>query len=290
MNTLKDFEFKQRKYMPVFPKANGKPTTYIEGYPYEDDEPMAATGFHGVQINTFYDQLSRYFAINEQIYIGVDSFIYYSEGDITKSVAPDVYVVFGVAKGPERRSFYTWSEGAVPVAIFEFLSDSTVHQDRNKKVALYLNDIGVQEYLIHQPEMDKPAEFRGWRRSPSDNIVEMEPDAEGGLFSEALNLWFRWKEDQRTHVRLLRPYLPDGIPITTSMEEEHLREQEKHLREQEQHLREQEQQLRMEERHLRMEAEARAEEAERTAKEEAERRQTLEAELEQLRAQITNRS
>ena len=116
--------------------------------------------------------------------------------------------------------------------------------------------------------MEKPAEFRGWRRSPSDNIVEMEPDAEGGLFSEALNLWFRWKEDQTTHVRLLRPYLPDGTPITTSMEEKHLREQEKHLR---------------------MEAEARAEEAERIAKEEAERRQALEAELEYLRAQLPNR-
>ena len=282
MNTLKDFEFKQRKYMPVFPKANGKPTTYIEGYPCEDDEPMAATGFHGVQINTFYDQLSRYFAINEQIYIGVDSFIYYSEGDITKSVAPDVYVVFGVAKGPERRSFYTWAEGAVPVAVFEFLSDSTAHQDRHEKVTLYLNDIGVQEYFIHRPEMEKPAEFRGWRRSPSDNIVEMDPDAEGGLFSEVLNLWFRWKEDQTTHVRLLRPYLPDDTPITTSMEEKHLREQEKHLREQEQHLR-------MEEQQMRMEAEARAEEAERIAKEEAERRQALETELEHLRAQLPNR-
>ncbi len=276
MNTQNDFEFKQRKYMPVFPKANGKPTTYIEGYPYEDDEPMAATGFHGVQINTFYDQLSRYFAINEQIYIGVDSFIYYSEGDITKSVAPDVYVVFGVAKGPERRSFYTWSEGAVPIAVFEFLSDSTANQDRNEKVGVYLNDIGVQEYFIHQPEMEKPAEFHGWRRSSSGDIVEMVQDAAGGLFSEALNLWFRWEDDQKTHVRLLRPYLPDGTPITTSMEEEQLREQEKQLREQEQHLR--------------MEAEARTVEAEMQVKEEAERRQALEAELEQLRAQIANRS
>ena len=65
MDTLYDFAFKQKKYLPVFPKATGKPTYYIEGYPCEDDEPMAATGFHGVQINTFYDQLSRYFAIKE---------------------------------------------------------------------------------------------------------------------------------------------------------------------------------------------------------------------------------
>ena len=223
MDTTNDFEFKQRKYMPVFPKASGNPTVYIEGYPCEDDEPMAATDFHAEQIATLSDQLKRYFAISELVHIGVDSFIYYREGDITKFVAPDIHIVFGVDKYPLRRSFYTWAEGATPVAVFEFLSDSTAHQDRVEKVGVYLNDIGVQEYFIHQPELKKPAEFQGWRRGPSGNIVEMVPDANGGLFSEALNLWFRWEEQQHSHVRLLRPYLPDGTPITTSMEEQHLR-------------------------------------------------------------------
>ena len=218
-----DFELKQRKYIPIFPKASGKPTIYIEGYPCEDDEPMAATGFHADQITTFYEQLSRYFAIHAHIYIGVDNFIYYREGDTTKFVAPDVYVVFGVDKFPQRRSFYTWSEGAVPTAVFEFLSDSTANRDRHEKAHLYLMDMGAQEYFIHQPEMEKPSEFRGWRRGPSGEMVEIVPDAQGGLFSEALNLWFRWVNQLSSHVRLLRPYLPDGTPITTSMEEHHLR-------------------------------------------------------------------
>ena len=268
MDTLKDFEFKQRKYMPVFPKASGKPTIYIKGYPCEDDEPMAATGFHAEQISNFFDQLYRYFAINPHIYVGIDNFIYYREGDLTKFVAPDVYVVLGVDKFPQRRSFYTWSEGAVPAAVFEFLSDSTANQDRNEKVQLYLMDMGVPEYFIHQPEMKKPAEFRGWRRSPSGGISEILPDAQGGLFSETLNLLFRWENILPNEVRFLRPYLPDGTPITTSMEEEHLRMEE--------------QRLRMEEQRLRMEAEARAEE-------ETERRQALEAELERLRSQFGHR-
>ena len=225
MNTLYDFKLKQRKYIPVFPKATGKPTIYIEGYPFEDDEPMAATGFHADQITTFSDQLSRYFAINEHIYIGVDNFIYYKEGDMSKVVAPDIYVVFGVDKYPQRRSFYTWVEGAAPIAIFEFLSETTAEKDRYEKLHVYLQDMGAQEYFIHQPEMEKPAEFRGWQRMPSGDIVEIESDTEGGLFSEALNLWFRWEDNQNTHVRLLRPYLPDGTPITTSMEEKHLREE-----------------------------------------------------------------
>ena len=275
MNTLNDFQLKQRKYMPIFPKANGKPTVFIEGYPCEDDEPMAATGFHGEQIRIFSDQISRYFAISPHIYIGIDSFIYYREGDITKFVAPDVYVVFGVDKFPQRRSFYTWSEGAAPTTIFEFLSDSTADQDRHEKVHVYLGDMGAQEYFIHQPEMKKPAEFYGWRRSPSGDIVEIVPDTQGGLFSEALNLYFRWENQLDTHVRLLRPYLPDGTPITTSMEEEHLRIEEQRRRIEEQHLR-------IEEQHRRIEAETRA-------TEEAQRRREVEAELERLRAQLANR-
>ena len=267
MNTVNDFALKQKKYIPVFPKASGKPTIYIEGYPCEDDEPMAATGFHGEQIRIFSDQISRYFQINPHIYIGIDSFIYYREGDITKFVAPDIYVVFGVDKNPQRRSFYTWSEGAVPTTIFEFLSDSTANQDRHEKVQIYLGDMGSQEYFIHQPEMEKPAEFRGWRRSPSGDIVEIVPDAQGGLFSTALNLYFRWEDQLRTHVRLLRPYLPDGTPITTSMEEHHLRVEAETL----------------------VEAEAaRRQTAETLAAAEAARRQKAEAELERLRAQLAD--
>ena len=276
MNTLTDFEFKQRKYMPVFPIANGKPTIHIEGYPCEDDEPMPATEFHGLQINIFYDQLFRYFRMNDYVHIGNDNFIYYEEGNLTKVVAPDIFVVFGVKKYPLRRSFYTWSEGAAPVAVFEFLSDATAGQDRHEKVQVYLQEMGVQEFFIHQPEMNKTAEFFGWCRRGSGDIVDIVPDAAGGLFSEALNLWFRWEEDQTTRVRLLRPSLPDGTPINTSVEEEQLREQE--------------QKMRLEEQQMRLEAEARATEAERIAKEEMERRQALEDELENLRAQIANRS
>ena len=254
MGSLDTFAFKQKKYMPVFPKASGKPTIYIEGYPYENDEPMAATGFHADQIGIFSDQLMRYFAINPYVYIGVDSFIYYHEGDITKFVAPDVYVVFGVSKFPQRRSFYTWSEGAVPAAIFEFLSDSTADQDRHEKVHIYLNDMGADAYFIHQPEMEKPPEFRGWQRDLTGDIVEITPDAQGGLFSETLNLYFQWEDQQDTHVRLLRPYLPDGTPITTSMEEHSLR----------------------------IEAETRATAAETRAQE-------MEAEIERLRQQLAHR-
>ena len=288
MDTLESFEFKQRKYMPVFPRAKGKPTSFIEGYPCEDDEPMAATGFHGEQIVTFSDQLSRHFEVDEYIHIGIDSFIYYREGDITKVVAPDIFVVLGVAKYPLRRSFYTWSEGAVPTTVFEFLTDDTVNQDRHEKVRLYLIDIGVQEYFIHQPEMEMPSEFRGWRRNPFGGAEEIAPDKHGGLFSEALNLWLRWENRYTTHTRLLRPYLPNGTPITTSLEEYYLRlDAEARLEEKTKQRRAAE--TRAEQEACQRKEAERRREAETRAEKEAERRRDAEAEVERLRAQLASR-
>ena len=296
MDTVKEFELKQRKYIPVFPKATGKPTVYIEGYPSEEDDPMPATESHGVQLTLFYEQLSRYFEIDEHIHVGIDSFIYYCEGDISKRLAPDVYVVFGVAKIPLRSSFYTWEEGAVPAAVFEFLSESTAAYDRTEKVQRYLIDIGVEEYFIHQPALDTPPEFRGWRRSPSGGIVEIAPGEAGGLFSESLNLWFRSEIDGHSPVRLLRPYLPDGTPITTSREEHHLKLEAQAIAVEATERRQEAETVARAEVERRQEAEtvARAEverrqEAETVARAETERRQEAEAELERLRAQLASR-
>ena len=211
--------------MPIFPKATGQPTIYLEGYPFEDDEPMAATLYHAKQISIFHDQLDRYYFKEPHILVGLDSFIYYSEGDMKKCVAPDIYVVLGAKKTPLRRSFYTWAEGAVPDTIFEFLSDSTINEDRDRKVQIYLDEMGAKEYFIHQPDLERPAEFRGWYRDTSGKIVEMTADTPRTLFSERLNLLFTWNVDVESDVRLLRPYLPDGTPITTSIEEEQLRKE-----------------------------------------------------------------
>ena len=275
MDYTNDFEIKRTKYMPIFPKATGHPTIYIEGYPDEDDEPMAANLYHAEQISTFHEQLKRYYFTEPDILIGLDSFIYYSEGDMKKCVAPDIYVVLGAKKYPLRRSFYTWAEGAVPDTVFEFLSESTKNEDRNRKVQIYLQEMGAKEYFIHQPDLEKTAEFKGWYRDTSGEIREMTQHTPRTLFSERLNLLFTWKEEVDVKVRLLRPYLPDGTPITTSIEEKQLREEAQHHREiAEAKVEEQAEQLR--------DANNLANEQEETIREQA-------AELEKLRQQLVNK-
>ena len=59
MESINDFYAKVNKYMPIFPKATGQPTVYIEGYPFADDEPMAETISHAIQINSLFEQLFR---------------------------------------------------------------------------------------------------------------------------------------------------------------------------------------------------------------------------------------
>ena len=240
MDYTSDYEIKRNKYMPIFPKATGQPTIYIDGYPSEDDEPMAANLYHGEQLSTFHEQLKRYFFTEPHVMIGLDCFIYYSEGDRKKFVAPDIFVVLGASKYPLRRSYYTWAEGAVPDTVFEFLSESTKKRDRDRKVQIYLQEMGVKEYFIHQPDPEKPAEFRGWYLDTSGDIIEMTQDTPRTLYSERLNLLFTWKEELDLNVRLLRPYLPDGTPITTSIEEHNLRQTaETKIEEQAERIREQ---------------------------------------------------
>ena len=211
---LMTFEEKRRKFLPKVPKAVGEPTSYIEGYPTEDDEPMSATERHGYQIVTLSYQLRHYFRDTTPAYVGTDSFVYYREGDRSKFVAPDVYVALGPPPTPLRRSFYTWAEGAVPTVVFEFLSDSTAKADRGEKLRRYFAEIGIHEYFIHQPDAERPFEFRGWRRR-GEGREEIPPDERGALYSDALNLYF-WVEDiPDDKLRLMRPYLPDGTPIST---------------------------------------------------------------------------
>ena len=289
MNTIDDFAIKQRKYMPVFPKATGTPTQYIPGYPDEDEHPMPANEIHGVQTHTFFDQVYRYFRVDKHIHVSFDNFVYYREGDITKVVAPDVYVVLGATQLPLRRSFYTWAEGAVPTVVFEFLSESTARQDQRDKVSVYLRDMGVQEYFVHQPDPERPEVFRGWRCQPSGDIVEIEPDATGALFSVALNLRLQWEYRPGEEIRLLRPYLPDGTPISTSIEMQHLKETAERHAETETERRLAAEAHAAEETERRQHAERVAAEAERVAAEAEQRRQAAAAELERLRAELARR-
>lgn len=84
MSAIRELEQKREYVLPPHTKAYGKVTAYIEGYPTEDDEPMSATEFHGRQISTLSTMLISFFGVDQQVYVGTDSFIYYQEGIFPK--------------------------------------------------------------------------------------------------------------------------------------------------------------------------------------------------------------
>ena len=86
-------------------------------YPESDGKPMAETDKHRNLMVDFIQMLQHHFR-DDPVYVSGNLLIYYEQGNSKKSVAPDVFVVFGVSKKP-RRTYLTWEEGNTPDFVLE---------------------------------------------------------------------------------------------------------------------------------------------------------------------------
>ncbi|MBI2375009.1 MAG: Uma2 family endonuclease [Deltaproteobacteria bacterium] len=119
-------------------------------YPERDGKPMGETDTHRIEMQSFViDVLEDLFAAELRVYVSGNNFIYYIEGDPTKSVSPDAYVVFGVPKRA-RRVFKIWEEGSTPRVVFEITSAQTRSEDRGAKMEIYA-ELGVRELYLFDP-------------------------------------------------------------------------------------------------------------------------------------------
>ena len=82
-------------------------------YPKRDGKPMAETDVHIDVLIYLREALRDYFRNEPQVYVAGNMLFYYEEGNPAACVAPDVFVVQGVAKG-ERRTYKLWEEGQPP--------------------------------------------------------------------------------------------------------------------------------------------------------------------------------
>lgn len=154
-------------------------------YPETDGQPMAESDLHRDLILELIDTLKNFFAEREDVYVTGNILVYYTEGVIEDSFAPDVMVIFGVPNH-QRRSYFVWKEQP-PTVIIEIASRSTWKVDRVDKRLLY-EMLGVREYFIFNPEYPKrnPA-FMAFRLSDKD-ILEPLDIENGRVFSEELGL------------------------------------------------------------------------------------------------------
>jgi Uma2 family endonuclease len=185
---------------------------------------MAETDWHRILMMVLIQTLEARYAKDKQVYVSGNLLIFYEQGNKRKHVAPDVFVVKGVAKHP-RPNYLLWEEGKGPDVVIELTSSSTRREDLKKKFDLYQDVLKVQEYFLFDPRGDylKPP-FRGYRlvRGKYDPIEAVH----GRLPSRVLDLQLgRAGED----LRLYDPSTGRWLP-TVEEENEQLRHQLEKLR------------------------------------------------------------
>lgn len=118
-------------------------------YPESDGEPMAESDLHRKEMTYLIDALTEHFRRADDVYVAGNLFLYYKKGDPRAVVAPDLFVVKGVAKR-DRKVYKLWEEHRSPCLVVEVTSDSTRDEDLSEKRTVY-EQLGVDEYFLFDP-------------------------------------------------------------------------------------------------------------------------------------------
>ena len=235
-------------------------------YPSSDGKPMAESDSQGIPLMYAVTGLRDYFRDRHDVYVSGNLLIYYQEGNPGASVAPDVFVVVGVANHI-RTSYKLWQEPKGPDFVLEITSRNTRHEDQGRKRELY-RALGVQEYWQYDPTgdyLDPPLQGRQlvvgrYVRLPASDLA----DGTLAMASPVLGLELRIS---RHGLRFHDPVTGDDLPsLAESREARERAEQGRQRAEQEWRRAEQgrrrEQQERQREQQARQAAEARVAELE----------------------------
>jgi len=128
-----------------------------------DGRPMAETDLHRILMIALLHALEEFYRKNPLVYVSGNIFIYYfDEAKKLQSVAPDVFVVFGV-ENKYRRSYFLEKESKGPEVVIELTSSSTKIEDLVTKHYIYAR-MGVREYFLFDPYSETvPSPLTGFR-------------------------------------------------------------------------------------------------------------------------------
>jgi len=160
-------------------------------YPESDGMPMGETDLHRDWMFRILEILRLRYR-GQRVYLASDLLVYYEEGDPTKFVVPDDFVVKDCEPG-RRRTFKIWEEGRGPDVVFEVTSRVSRREDQEIKPELYAT-LGVKEYFSYDPTADylRPP-LQGYRLERG-GYTRIEPDEAGVLQCEELGILLRLEE------------------------------------------------------------------------------------------------
>ena len=121
-------------------------------YPSSDGQPLAENDWQLRAILDAVAVLDEHFADRPDVYVSGDLLIYYEEGDPSKAVAPDAFVVLG-APNHLRMVYKLWEEPKAPDFVLEVASPGTWKRDAGFKRTLY-ERLGVREYWRFDPRSE----------------------------------------------------------------------------------------------------------------------------------------
>ncbi len=108
--------------------------------------------------------VERWFAqLGKPTFVGADQFVYYKQFHPSKVVAPDLYVLPGVAPGRRFKSWKTWKTGVVPSLAVEVVTSDDVEKDYREAPERYA-ELGVDELVVFDPDFAQSDERCRWQR------------------------------------------------------------------------------------------------------------------------------
>ena len=137
-------------FSPAAPSARTRAAVEVE-YPSSDGKPLAENDAQLAAIVYGITVLRTRYAGRDDVYVSGDLLLYYEEGNPRVSVAPDVFVVFGV-EDRMRMNYKVWEEGKGPDFVLEVASPGTwrKREDVGRKREVYAG-LGVREYWLYDP-------------------------------------------------------------------------------------------------------------------------------------------
>jgi hypothetical protein len=146
-----------------------------------------------------------YQLLGKPTFVGADQFIYYKQFRPSKVVAPDVYVMPGVAPGRRVKSWKTWKTGIVPSLAIEVVASEDEEKDYRDAPARYA-ELGVQELIVFDPDFERSDERRRWqryRKLKKRGLVRVESTNADRMRSRVLGCFLRVVgEGEEARVRL----------------------------------------------------------------------------------------
>ncbi len=161
-------------------------------YPSSDGLPLAENDWQLWAILDALSALRDRYRDRPDVYVSGDLLIYYEEGNPRKSVAPDVFVVFGAANH-KRNVYKLWEEPKAPDFVLEVASRNTWREDLGRKRALYA-ELGVREYWLFDPKdeyFDPPLQGLVLREGAYRALLGLMENGTRTIRSEVLGLDLR---------------------------------------------------------------------------------------------------